>query len=282
MGTTTESTLITVDVRRAHRGEAFSDGDLGALPIRRPLAGQVALVTGASRGIGAAIATELAHYGAHLVIGYVRSAEPAAQLARSLVTENEDVEAVAIQADVADETQARSLVAKAVECFGHVDILINNAGITQDRTLRKMTGEQWRTVIDTDLNSLFYCTQPAIETMIQHGGGRIVNISSITAESGNIGQTNYASAKAGMIGFTRALALELARYNITVNCVAPGFTQTDMVAPIPPDVRDQIVARIPLKRFGTPEEVAAAVRFLCVDGTYITGAVLNVNGGLCM
>jgi NAD(P)-dependent dehydrogenase (short-subunit alcohol dehydrogenase family) len=248
----------------------------------RPLAGQVAVVTGAARGIGAAIAGELARYGARLVIDYAHSVGPAQRLAQSLMAENKGIEAVAIQADVADEPQARGLIAQALECFGRVDILINNAGITQDRTLRKMTSEQWREVIDTDLNSLFYCTQPAVESMIEHGGGQIVNISSITAESGNIGQANYAAAKAGMFGFTRSLALELARYNITVNCIAPGFVETDMVAAIPDEIRDQIVARIPLKRFGTPEEVATAVRFLCVDGTYITGAVLNVNGGLYM
>jgi NAD(P)-dependent dehydrogenase (short-subunit alcohol dehydrogenase family) len=192
------------------------------------------------------------------------------------------VEAVAVQADVADEAQAHSLITQALDHFGRINILVNNAGITRDRTLRKMSSQQWREVIETDLNSLFYCTQPAVESMIELGGGRIVNISSITAESGNVGQTNYAAAKGGMIGFTRSLALELARYDITVNCVAPGFTETDMVATIPGEIRKLILGRIPLKRFGNPEEVAAAVRFLVIEGAYITGQVINVNGGLYM
>jgi acetoacetyl-CoA reductase len=250
--------------------------------IERPLAGQVAVITGAARGIGAAIARELARYGANLVIDYAHSVGPANDLAQSLMAENEGIRVVALQADVANEQQARGLITQAVACFGRIDILVNNAGITRDRTLRKMTTEQWREVIDTDLNSLFYCTQPAVESMIEHGGGRIINISSITAETGNVGQTNYAAAKGGMIGFTRSLALELARYNITVNCVAPGFTETDMVATIPSEIRDQIVSRIPLKRFGRSDEVAAAVRFLCMDGAYVTGQVINVNGGLYM
>jgi len=248
----------------------------------RPLAGKVAVITGAARGIGAAIARELAACGTNLVIDYAHSVGPAEGLARSLMSEYRGVEAVAVQADVADEAQARGLIAQALRRFDRINILINNAGITRDRTLRKMTIEQWREVIETDLNSLFYCTQPAVESMIEAGGGRVVNISSITAESGNVGQTNYAAAKGGMISFTRSLALELARYDITVNCVAPGFTETDMVATIPGEIRDMIVGRIPLKRFGTPEEVAAAVRFLCAEGGYITGQVINVNGGLYM
>jgi len=247
-----------------------------------PLAGQVAVVTGASRGIGAAIARELASFGANLVLDYAHSVGPAQELARTVMAENRGVEAVALQADVADEAQARGLIAQAIDHFGRINILVNNAGITRDRTLRKMSSEQWQEVINTNLNSLFYCTQPAVESMIELGGGRIVNISSITAESGNVGQTNYGAAKGGMISFTRSLALELARYDITVNCVAPGFTETDMVATIPNEIRDLILARIPLKRFGTPGEVAAAVRFLVVEGAYITGQVINVNGGLYM
>jgi acetoacetyl-CoA reductase len=253
-----------------------------ATVTQRPLAGQVAVITGASRGIGAAIARELGAAGAHLVIDYATSVGPAEELARSVMAENAGVEAIAVQADVADEPQARGLIARAAQHFGRIDILVNNAGITRDRTLRKMTSEQWREVIDTDLNSLFYCTQPAVERMTAQGSGRIVNISSVIAESGNVGQTNYAAAKGGMISFTRSLALELARYGITVNCVAPGFIETDMVAAVPAELRAQIVGRIPLQRFGAPEEVARVVRFLCAEGGYITGQVININGGLYM
>jgi acetoacetyl-CoA reductase len=179
-------------------------------PDPRPLDGQVAVITGAARGIGAAIACELAAWGAHLVLDYAHSAGPAAELAQELMKQNR-IEALAIQADVADEAQARGLITAAFERFGRINILVNNAGITRDRTLRKMTSEQWREVIETDLNSLFYCTQPAVERMIEQGAGRVVNISSITAETGNVGQTNYSAAKGGMISFTRSLALEQSR-----------------------------------------------------------------------
>jgi 3-oxoacyl-(acyl-carrier-protein) reductase len=249
---------------------------------QRPLAGHVAVVTGASRGIGAAIARELGANGANLVIDYATSSTVAEELARAVVAATPGVDAIALQADVADEAQARGLIANAIARFGRIDILVNNAGITRDRTLRKMTSAQWREVIETDLNGVFYCTQSAVEQMITQGNGRIVNISSVIAESGNIGQTNYAAAKGGMISFTRSLALELARYGITANCVAPGFIETDMVATVPDEIRTQIVSRIPLQRFGQPEEIARVVRFLCVEGGYITGQVININGGLYM
>lgn len=288
MSTHTETGGATATIRREDLPEPGYAAVLSleqataGMTIGRPLAGKVALVTGAARGIGAAIARSLAAAGAHIVVDYAHSAGPAQELAQTLSDQLPGVQVVPVQADVADESEARGLIASTIERFGHLDILINNAGITQDRTLRKMTSEQWRRVIDTDLNSIFYCTQPAVESMIEQGSGRIVNIGSITSESGNVGQTNYAAAKAGMVGFTRSLALELARYNITVNCVAPGFTDTDMVADIPEEIRMRIVDRIPMKRFGTPSEVASAVRYLCVEGSYITGAVINVNGGLYM
>ncbi|MCC6629146.1 MAG: 3-oxoacyl-ACP reductase [Chloroflexi bacterium] len=249
---------------------------------QRPLAGHVAVITGAARGIGAAIARELGARGANLVIDYATSSAVAEALAQTVIEANPGVEAIAVQADVADEAQARGLIAGAIARFGRIDILVNNAGITRDRTLRKMTSAQWREVIDTDLNGVFYCTQPAVEQMIAQGSGRIVNISSVIAESGNIGQTNYAAAKGGMISFTRSLALELARYGITANCVAPGFIETDMVAAVPDEIRAQIVSRIPLQRFGTPEEIARVVRFLCIEGGYITGQTISINGGLYM
>jgi acetoacetyl-CoA reductase len=252
----------------------------GARIGRGPLAGQVAVVTGAARGIGAAIARELGANGAQLVVNYATSAGPAEALVEELTAEGRGTEALAVRADVADEGQARRLLAAAQERFGRVDILVNNAGITRDRTARKLGGEDWRQVLDTNLSGAFYCAQAALAPMIEQGGGRIVNIGSVIGLSGNIGQANYAAAKAGLVGLTKALALELARHNITVNCVAPGYVATEMVLAVPETIREQIVARIPLRRLGAAEEVARAVRFLCVDGAYITGATLNVNGGL--
>ncbi len=246
------------------------------------LEGQVAIVTGASRGIGAAIARELAEQGASVVINYARSAAPAEALAKELTAASQGGEVLAVQADVGNEEQASNLIDQALQRFGHLDILVNNAGITRDRTFRKLGAAEWREVIETNLNSVFYTTHPAVEHMIERGAGKIVNISSIVALSGNIGQTNYTAAKGGLISFTKSLALELARYKITVNCVAPGFIETDMLAPVPDNIKEQIVARIPLRRFGKPEEIAKAVRYLCVDGDYITGQTISVNGGLYM
>ena len=246
------------------------------------LVGQVAVISGASRGIGAAIARELGGHGAHVVINYTRSAGPAEALARELTASDTPGEALTIQANVADEAQARGLIEQTLERFGRIDMLINNAGITRDKTLRRMTSDEWREVIETNLNSVFYCTHAAMPHLLEQQGGKVVNISSIVALSGNIGQTNYTAAKGGLISFTRSLALEWARYNITVNCIAPGFIETDMLAVVPDDIRQQIIARIPLRRFGTPEEIAKAVRFLCVDGDYITGQTISVNGGLYM
>ena len=246
------------------------------------LEGQVAIVTGASRGIGAAIARELAEQGASVVINYARSAAPAEALAKELTAASKGGEVLAVQADVGNEEQASNLIDQALQRFGHLDILVNNAGITRDRTFRRLSAAEWREVIETNLNSVYYTTHPAVEHMIERGVGKIVNISSVVALSGNIGQTNYTAAKGGLISFTKSLALELARYKITVNCVAPGFIETDMLAPVPDNIKEQIVARIPLRRFGKPEEIAKAVRYLCVDGDYITGQTISVNGGLYM
>ena len=246
------------------------------------LEGQVAIVTGASRGIGAAIARELARQGANVVINYARSAAPAEALAKELTAAGTGGEVLAVQADVGNEEQASGLIDQTLQRFGHLDILVNNAGITRDRTFRKLSAGEWREVIETNLSSVYYTTHPAVEHMIAQGAGKIINISSIVALSGNIGQTNYTAAKGGLISFTKSLALELARYKITVNCVAPGFIETDMLAPVPDNIKEQIIARIPLRRFGKPEEIAKAVRFLCVDGDYLTGQTISVNGGLYM
>jgi acetoacetyl-CoA reductase len=247
------------------------------------LTGKVAVITGASRGIGAAIARELGAYGSHLVLNYAHNAE----LAEALAHEIQEVDlpgqpgaVVAIQADVSHKDEAARLMTTVWEQFGRLDILVNNAGVTHDHTFRKMTVEEWEEVIDTDLNGVFYCTHAAMPYLLEHEGGKVINIGSVIGLSGNIGQANYAAAKAGLIGLTKSLALEWARYNITVNCIAPGFTETDMLSKVPPATREQISQRIPLHRFGTAEEVASLVRYLSTEGGYITGQVISVNGGL--
>jgi len=242
------------------------------------LSGKVAIVTGSSRGLGAAIVKELALHGAKVTINYFHSKDQAEQLRREL--EDQGCEAICVQADVSQPEQAQHLVQCTVQHFGGLDILVNNAGINRDRTIRRMSLEEWREVIATDLDSVFYCTYYAVPHMIERGGGRILNMSSIVGEMGNIGQANYAAAKAGIVGFTKAAALELARFNITVNAVCPGFIETDMVTSLPEEVQKNLLARIPMGRFGRPEEVARLCRFLVAEGDYITGAAFDINGGM--
>lgn len=248
--------------------------------VNKPLQGRVALVTGGSRGIGAEIAKELAQHGATVVINYVSNAERAEQVVSEIYEYNPNISA--IQGDVTKSEDIRSLYDHILEAHGTIDILINNAGITRDVRFLHMTEEEWSDVISTNMNSLFHMTKQFLPQMIEQNFGRIINISSIIGQSGGFGQTNYSAAKAGMIGFTKSLALETARYNITVNAVCPGYTFTDMVAAVPEKVQEKITAKIPKGRFGTPAEVAKAVRFLTVDGDYITGQCINVNGGMYM
>ncbi len=250
------------------------------ISIERQLEGKIALVTGASRGIGRAIAMELAHRGASVAANF-RTTRNAAESLREEIHQV-GCECELFQGDVSDSQHARQVIDEVINSFQRIDILINNAGITRDRSIRKMSDAEWAEVIDTNLNSVFYCTSAALPGMIDQKYGRIVNIASFVGQAGNFGQVNYAASKGGIIGMTKALALELAKYNITVNVVAPGFTETEMVAAIPSDVRDQILSRIPLRRFAHPEEVAQAVAFLLCDGDYITGQQLNVNGGIYM
>jgi len=245
-----------------------------------PLDGKVALVTGAGKGIGAAISRELAAYGASLVLNYAHSAQAAESLATELNTNGN--KAMTVQADVSDLQQVCDMMEQAWRRFDRIDYLINNAGITRDKTFRKLSIQDWHEVIDTNLNGVFYCIHAALPHLIEQGNGSIVNISSIVAQMGNFGQANYAAAKGGLFSFSKTLALELAKYNISVNCVAPGFIETDMLAKVPEEYKEQIREQIPLKRFGRPEEVAKAVRFLCIDGDYITGQVIAVNGGMYM
>lgn len=244
------------------------------------LDGKVALVTGASRGIGRAIAREMAREGAKVAVNY-RSSEAQAQELANEINAFEGT-CMLIQADVGVSQEARDMVRRVVEQWGRLDILVNNAGITKDRTLRKMTDEDWEKVINANLNSVFYCTSAALPVMVNQNYGRIINMSSMNGQIGAIGQSNYSASKGGIIAFTRTVALELARFNITVNTICPGWTLTDMFAGVPDNIQDQIKSKIPLGRFGAPEDMAKAAIFLAAEADYITGQQINVNGGAHM
>jgi NAD(P)-dependent dehydrogenase (short-subunit alcohol dehydrogenase family) len=186
------------------------------------------------------------------------------------------------KANVADPQEARGMVKRVAEQFGRLDILVNNAGITRDKSLRKMTDEDWLEVVQANLNAVFFCTSAAIPIMIEQNYGRIINISSMNGQTGAFGQANYGASKGGIIAFTKTCAIELAKFDITVNAICPGFTMTDMLAKVPANIQDQIKARIPLGRFGTPEDMAKAATFLVEGGDYITGQQININGGAYM
>ena len=241
--------------------------------------GAVVVVTGGARGIGRAIAEELGREGARVVVNYAKSKEAAEDLVAQL-QQNGSPGAVAIQADVSDAAQAANLIEETLQRLGRIDVLVNNAGINVDRSLKNLTPEDWDKVIKNDLSSYFYTTKAALPHLTQQKSGKIINISSVIGQMGNFGQANYAAAKAGIIGLTKTAALELARSNITVNAICPGFIATEMFESMPDKAKEAVVARIPLGRVGTAHEVARAVRYLIVDGDYITGASLNINGGL--
>lgn len=244
------------------------------------LDGRVAIVTGASRGIGRAIALLLAQEGARMALNFNSSEAAAREVADQIASFGG--EAMLLQANVSDATEARAMVRRVVDQWGRLDVLVNNAGITRDKSLRKLTDDDWLTVIQNNLNSVYYTTSAAMGTMIEQKYGRIINISSFVGQAGNFGQANYAASKGGIIAFTKTAAIELAKFNITVNALAPGFTLTDMLAKVPEHIQDQIKARIPMGRFGEPEEIAKAVLFLAADADYITGQQINVNGGVYM
>jgi acetoacetyl-CoA reductase len=241
---------------------------------------KVAIVTGASRGLGRAIAAEFAEHGAKVLVNYYQSKEPAEQLVADI--KSKCGEAIAVHAGVAHPDECAALIETAVKEYGGLDFLINNAGVNRDRTIRRMTVEEWQEVINTDLNSVFYCTYAAVPHMIERGGGRIVNMASIIGQMGNLGQSNYAAAKAGIVGFSKSAAQELAKFNITVNALCPGFIETDMVMNLTDEVKAALLTKVPLGRFGKPEEVAQITRFLVTEGGYVTGAQININGGMYM
>jgi 3-oxoacyl-[acyl-carrier protein] reductase len=236
------------------------------------LEGKRALVTGASRGIGRAIALELARAGAEVVVGYRSGEQEAAAVAA-------EANGRAIQADVSDPDSARSLV----EAAGDLDVLVNNAGITRDGLLARMSDDDWRDVIETNLSSVFYTCRAVSRPMMKRRSGSIVNVSSIVGVRGNWGQTNYAASKAGIIGFTKSLARELGSRNVRANVVTPGYVRTQLTDVLPEDATTAMLGATPLGRLGEPEDVAGAVRFLCSDAAaFVTGAVVHVDGGLGM
>lgn len=243
------------------------------------LAGQVALITGASRGIGAAIAAELAGAGATVVVNFASSPDAANAVVAGIQAAGG--QAWAHRADVADEEQVEAMVKAVLEREGRLDVLVNNAGITRDGLLMRMKSADWQSVIDLNLTGVFLCTRAVSRSMLKARAGRIINITSVVALMGNPGQANYSAAKAGVIGLTRSSAAEFASRGVTVNAVAPGFIDSDMTAELD---KEPILAAIPLGRMGQPAEVAGAVRFLAADpaAAYMTGQVLQVDGGMVM
>lgn len=242
---------------------------------------RVAIVTGASRGIGKAIALELANEGAKVVVNYNRNAASAEEIVKTLLEAGK--EAVALQADVADASQVEKLVQSTVERFGRVDILINNAGVTRDKLVMRMSEEDWDTVLNTNLKGAFLCSRAVAPIFLRQRSGVIVNISSVIGKVGGPGQANYSASKAGLIGLTKSLAKELGSRNIRVNAIAPGFIETEMTEVLKPEQREAALKQIPLARFGDSREVARVAVFLCSDdASYIHGEVITVDGGLFM
>ncbi|MFB6169501.1 MAG: beta-ketoacyl-ACP reductase [Haloferacaceae archaeon] len=243
------------------------------------LDGRTCLVTGASRGIGRGIATDLGANGASVAVNY-RSSEAEANEAAAEI-ERSGGEAMVAQADVADREQVEAMYEAVTDEFGPIDVLVNNAGITVDKTFDEMSWEDWQRVIDVNLGGVFNCTKVCFDDIRSAHEGRLINISSVVGQQGNYGQANYATTKSGLFGFTRTLALELARDGSTANCVAPGFVKTDMLEEVPERVQERILDRIPLGRFAAVEDVVCIVTFLARErSSYMTGQILGVNGGM--
>ncbi|MEE9584996.1 MAG: 3-oxoacyl-[acyl-carrier-protein] reductase [Candidatus Brocadiales bacterium] len=245
------------------------------------LKGKVAVVTGGTRGIGRAIALELAKNGADVAFSYAKNVEKAKEVEGEI--KKLGVRALPMQSDVADFAQSKEMVTNAIEQLGKIDLLVNNAGITRDKILMMMSEEDWRSVIDTNLTGVFNCSKAAVVPMMKQRSGCIINITSVSGLVGMAGQTNYSSSKAGIVGFTKALAKEVARRGVRVNAVAPGFIGTEMVEKLDQKYLDEMVKLVPLGRIGKAEEVASVVAFLASDeASYITGHVINIDGGLAM
>jgi len=240
---------------------------------------QTCVVTGASRGIGRGIAEELGSNGADVVVNYRSSEAEAHEVVDTI--EDAGGTAIPVQADVADFEAVRAMREEVVDAFGPPDVLVNNAGITVDRTFENMTRENWERVIEVNLGGVFNCTKTFFDDVRESEAGRLINISSVVGQEGNYGQANYATTKSGLFGFTRTIALELARTDSTANCVAPGFVRTDMLEDVPERVQEQILERVPLDRFATVDDVAGIVRFVASEeSSYMTGQILAVNGGM--
>jgi 3-oxoacyl-[acyl-carrier protein] reductase len=243
------------------------------------LTGRVAVVTGSSRGIGRAVALKLAGLGAKVVVNYYHSEDAANEVVKEIRTEGG--EAIAVHADVKEADQAKELIDSALDAYARLDILVNNVGITRDTLLMRMKEDDWDIVIDTNLKGTFNCTKVAQRPMIRQRYGRIINITSVSGIAGQVGQANYSASKAGIIGFTKAVARELGVRNITVNAVAPGYVPTDQTADLPQDLIDHILELTPMKRPGTAEEIANAVAFLASEeASYVSGQVLAVDGAM--
>jgi 3-oxoacyl-[acyl-carrier protein] reductase len=245
------------------------------------LEGRVALVTGASRGIGRAVALELARRGASVIVNYLHSKDAADEVVNQIKTLGGHAQA--LQADVSDYKQAQELVKATLEAFGSIDILVNNAGITRDNLIMMLSEEDWDIVQNTNLKSTFNCSKAAVRQMMRKRFGRVINITSVSGQMGNAGQTNYSASKAGQMGFTKALAREVASRNITVNSIAAGYIDTDIWDKVPDELRQAALDIIPLGRKGQPEEIAYCVAFLASDqAAYITGQIIGVDGGMVM
>ncbi|MEE2656764.1 MAG: 3-oxoacyl-[acyl-carrier-protein] reductase [Chloroflexota bacterium] len=241
--------------------------------------GRVSLITGGSRGIGKAIALQFANQGVQVAVNYLSNRAAADEVVKLI--EDQGSSAITVQGDVTKREDVERIFTTTTETLGPVEILVNNAGIISDSLLMRMSDDDWDSVIDLDLRSIFLCTREAIRTMLRNRWGRIINIGSVVGLRGNSGQANYAAAKAGMVGFTQSIAKEVASRNITVNCVAPGYVETDIVEDLPKELKQSIMDRVPIGRFGYPEEIAGMVGFLASEAaSYVTGQAIAVDGGL--
>ncbi|MDQ6694529.1 MAG: 3-oxoacyl-ACP reductase FabG [Chloroflexota bacterium] len=245
------------------------------------LSGKVALVTGGGRGIGRAVALSLGSAGARVAVNYNASAAAAEEVAGAIASDGG--EATTIKADVSKSSEVDAMITGLVKEWGRIDILVNNAGITRDNLMMRMSQEEWDAVMDTNLRSAYFTTRAVLRPMLRNRWGRIISLSSVVGLTGNAGQANYAAAKAGLIGFTKSIAREVGSRNITANCIAPGFIETDITAGLPDELKAQMLKTIPAERYGQPEDVANAVLFLASDlSSYVTGQVINVDGGMVM